>query len=65
MARTDLAKLTKAQLIALITATGDEPSEASQHFRDRDIPCNAAKPCTKTFRTDKGRDWHTANVKHA
>ena len=43
-----------------------EPSEASQHFADRDIPCTATpKPCEKTFRTTKGRDWHIVNVKHA
>ena len=40
-------------------------SAASQHWTDRDIACNAPKPCTTVFRTEKGRDWHVANVKHA
>ena len=40
-------------------------SEASLHYTERDLPCTADKPCTKTFRTAKGVDWHVANVKHA
>lgn len=35
------------------------PSEASAHWRARDLACTK---CTKTFRTVKGRDWHIANA---
>jgi hypothetical protein len=66
MARIDLAKLTKADLIALIGKMAEETpgeSEASAHWRARDLPCTIAK-CTKTFRTTTGRDWHVANGKH-
>lgn len=64
----DPAKLTKAQLIEALrealTAAPAAPSEASQHWTERDITCNAPKACKKTFRTAGGRDWHVANVKH-
>lgn len=68
MARTALASLTKAQLIALIETTSAPvtESEASQHFKARDLPCIAthAKPgCVKTFRTAGGQAFHAKNAK--
>ena len=61
--------LTKAELVALVermlASAPSAPSEASAHYVNRDIACTAGKPCVKTFRTAKGRDWHVANVKHA
>jgi len=66
MARTSMATLQAeiARLTALIEARPTAPSAASSHWQEQDIPCSAAKPCEKTFRTAKGRDWHVANVKH-
>jgi hypothetical protein len=57
-----IASLTDA--LATVAPAAAAPSEASQHFADRDIPCTHATPCEKTFRTAKGRDWHVANTKH-
>jgi len=53
-----------ARLTALIEARPTAPSAASSHWLAQDLACSAAKPCEKTFRTVKGRDWHVANVKH-
>jgi len=47
------------------TAATAAASEASAHYVAKDLPCTAAKPCVKTFRTQSGLDWHVANVKHA
>lgn len=64
MARDTMASL-RAELDALRAQLANGgTSEASAHYMARDIPCNATPRCTKTFRTEKGRDWHTANVKH-
>ena len=63
----DLTKLTKAQLIALIAVNAAAPSaeaEAAAHYKAKDLPCTAAKPCAKTFRSDAGRVWHLANIAH-
>ena len=35
-------------------------SEASAHWKSRDIACSR---CKKTFRTIKGAEWHAANAK--
>lgn len=64
-----MARITNAQLLARIATleaalAGSTPSEASAHWQTRDLACTAPKPCAKTFRTTKGRDWHVANVKH-
>lgn len=73
MARTDSAKvtLTKAEIAAMIAEAIAEDrkstpraSAASSHWTEQDIPCSSKRPCDKTFRTVKGRDWHVANVKH-
>lgn len=59
MPRTDLTKLTKAQLIALIANTATAESEASAHFRARDLACTATPPCTrKDLRTAKRAASH-------
>ena len=65
MARTNTAELLAriASLEALIKASPAAPSEASEHFKARDLPCTFAKPCTRTFRTVKGQAWHLANMK--
>ncbi|HZL92307.1 MAG TPA: hypothetical protein VFB99_01645 [Vicinamibacterales bacterium] len=69
MARTTLASLAaqvEALTAALAAAQAATPAaEASQHYTAKDLPCTAATPCGKTFRTVKGVAWHVANVKHA
>ena len=66
-----MARITNAALLARIAALEAQltsapaaESTASAHYKARDIACSAAKPCDKTFRTTKGRDWHVANVTH-
>lgn len=64
MPSNDLAKLTKAQLIALLTVTQTAPSEASQHWAARDL---AVTCCNKTFRVEGsvetgGRAFHLAKT---
>ena len=63
MARTTIASLQAEieDLKRLLTAKPSTTTEASAHYKAKDIACNAAKPCVKTFRTVKGRDWHVAN----
>jgi hypothetical protein len=70
MPRNELASLTKAQLIALITSAAEprEESAASQHFRNRDLPCpEAGNQCkrkdgtVRMFRTEAGVADHLAN----
>ena len=65
MAKDTLASL-RAEIdrLSALVAAPAQPSEASAHFKARDIACPAAKPCAKTFRTAKGAAWHVANVKH-
>lgn len=72
-----MARITMAALVARLEALEAEnatlkaaaqPSEASQHYAARDIACplngkalKTGGKCSKTFRTEKGRDWHVAN----
>ena len=54
-----------AALVANVaTPAPARTAEASAHFKARDIPCSAATPCAKTFKTAKGLDWHVRNIKH-
>ena len=63
----DLAKLTKAELLALIAKMAvetAEPSEAQQHWENADL---AVTCCAKTFRVEGtaetgGRVWHLAHT---
>ena len=65
-----MARITLAQALARIEhleaalAAAPARSSVSAHWTARDLPCSAAKPCKRTFRTAKGRDWHVANIRH-
>ena len=58
-----VAALTAALAAAQVAPAA--PSEASQHFADRDLPCTFAEPCERTFRTAKGQAWHRENMAKA
>ena len=67
MPRDTMASL-RAELDALkasIASTPAAPSEASQHYTERDLPCTLKPRCAKTFRTVKGQTWHAANMQAA
>ena len=69
-----MPRITNAQLLARIatleaqlasTPAPVAPSEASAHWKSRDLRCTLkACPNVDGFRTQKGLDWHIANVKH-
>lgn len=52
------------ELVLGVTAESPVAAATVNHWKAKDLACDAPAPCERTFRTAKGRDWHVANIAH-